>query len=80
MLRKEPPAVKKAQRPMQRVMMKMGTRLASYQGFRNVWGTESTMLGMSLPATCPRSPPKQPRRGERGAWPSEQSTAPVTLA
>lgn len=38
MLRKDPPAVKKAQRPVQRVMMKIGTRLASYQGFRNVWG------------------------------------------
>lgn len=42
MLRKDPPAVKKAQRPVQRVMMKIGTRLASYQGFRNVWGDKES--------------------------------------
>lgn len=39
---KEPPAVLKAQRPVQSVRMRMGPRLASYHGFRKVWGHRET--------------------------------------
>lgn len=35
---KEPPAMQKAQRPVQSVRMKMGPKVASYHGFRKVWG------------------------------------------
>lgn len=64
MLQKEPPAVTKAQRPVQRVMMKMGPRLASYQGFRNVWGGGGQREPREEPP--PHRPEKNHGGGQRG--------------
>lgn len=76
MLQKEPPAVTKAQRPVQRVMMKMGPRLASYQGFRNVWGGGDRENHVRKPPTPPREEPWWGAKGHLGAEPLVQLTSP----